>query len=465
MRDFRPRTRLIPWLLLLLGAACDPGTAPPATSALASVSASQAASSAAASGSATASAPPPAVSFTPATHTPPPVVPADPADIEAGARFAKGSNAFAMDLYGKLAPKSDNFVFSPVSLSLALTLTWAGAKGDTAAEMRKVLHLEGDDAKVEADARGLTQVLGKSGPAKLAVANRLFGMKSYAFQQSYLDRAQKSFGASLEPVDFRQALEPSRQRINDWVAQQTEQRIKDLVPSGGVDADTRLVLVNALYFKAAWEQPFVKYRTAPAKFSISKSESKDVPTMMAEGSRRHAELAYGQAVELDYDGGQLAMLLIAPKEVDGLATVEKELARAGSLDALLKGLASKEVSLTLPKFTIDPPAAISAGSALQALGMSAPFSVKKADFTGLANPSNLDEQLYLAKVFHKGFIAVDEDGTEAAAGSAVSLSVKGAKPPTPKLEVKLDRPFLYLIRDKRTGAILFMGKVTDPTKK
>jgi serpin B len=456
--------RLIPWLFVLLGAACDAGVAPPQTSsagASASQTSSSVASSAAAT-SATSAPPPPVSSVTPSTHVRPAP---DPAAVEAASRFAKSSNAFALDLYPKLAGSSTNFAYAPASLSIALAMTWGGAKGETAAEMRKVLHLEGDDAKVTGDAGSLVGLLRESGPAKLAVANRLFGMKAYTFDAGYLDRTQKAFDASLEPLDFASALEPSRLRINDWVATNTEQRIKDLLPEGSLDGQTRLVLVNAIYMKASWENAFNDMLTQPADFSVSKTEKKQVPTMRSEGTFAYAETATGAALELDYEGRDLSMVVLLPKEVDGLAALEKELTTVAALDGWLKALSPKQVSVALPRFSIDPPGATSLNAALKALGMSLPFDVAKADFTGMANPSNKEEQLYLAKVFHKTFVKVDEKGTEAAGASAVSMAAKGAKPPSPKLELKADHPFLYLIRDKRSGAVLFMGRVGDPSKK
>jgi serpin B len=373
----------------------------------------------------------------------------------------ESTGAFGFDLYQRARPQSGNFAVAPASVSMALSMTWAGARGETAEEMKRVLHVQGTPAEVMAASGKLAAALQEpSRPVKLRIANRLFGEKSYKFEQPYLDATKAAFGAPLEPLDFKTAFEPARGRINGWVEEQTEKRIKNLIPAQGVNGDTRLVLVNALYFLGDWETPFEKERTHAQPFFLTKGKQKDVPTMHRGDTLRLAEVDGAKALELPYKGGAFSMLFLLPAEVDGLAPLETSLTQK-KLDDIVAALKPQLTVVSLPKFEISPPESLSLGDPLKAMGMPLAFDRDKADFTGIANPPSPADRLYIAKVFHKVFVRVDEKGTEAAAASAVSMARAGAAPPK-MVEFKADHPFLFLLRDNASGTVLFMGRVADP---
>jgi serpin B len=384
--------------------------------------------------------------------------PADPMT-----RVAQGSNAFGFDLYQRLRARSGNLTFSPASITTALAMTWAGARGETAAQMRQVLHFEGTpDEVMQASGKLATALQDPARPIVFRIANRLFGEKTYKFETAYLDATRAAFGAPLEPVDFKGAPEPSRRLINGWVEEKTEKRIRDLVPQGGVKADTRLALVNAIYFLGDWAEPFKKSATRPEPFFTSATEKKDVPTMHSGEYLRFARKEGWKALELPYKGGQMSMLLVLPDKVDGVAALESTLTAPG-LDAIVKSLASTKVIVSLPKFQVDPPGSLPLGETLASMGMPVAFDRQRADFTGIANPPAPQDRLVIAEVFHKAFVKVDEKGTEAAAATAVLMERAGAAPPRePPAEFKADHPFLFFIRDNQSGLLLFMGRVADP---
>jgi serpin B len=293
------------------------------------------------------------------------------------------------------------------------------------------------------------------------IANRLFGERSYRFEPSYLEATKAAFGAALEPLDFRGAFEPARGVINGWVEAQTEKRILNLVPPGGLTADTRLVLVNAIYFLGDWAQPFTKEATRPAPFHLSSSAKTDVPTMHQTESFGWMRGEGFQALELPYREGAFSMLVLLPDAVDGLATLENELS-AESLARIVGALARTRVALALPKFEVNPAASIPLSRLLQGLGMERAFDRERADFTGIANPPDPRERLFIGEAFHKAFVKTDEKGTEAAAATAVAMARASAIQGQP-VPFKADHPFLFLIRDRASGLVLFMGRVADPT--
>jgi serine protease inhibitor len=447
--------RYIPWAALLMLAACD--SAPPTTPE--SGSANPGPSVSAPPTTSTSS--PPLVASNSAAPTAPPSAPPSSADL---AKLAKANNALGLDLYQQIRTKPGNLAFSPLSISTALAMTWAGAKGETATQMQKVLHFEGkaDDA---ADLAGkLVKSLGDtSKPYTLHIANRLFGDKAYSFEKAFLDKTAERFGAPLEALDFVHAADTGREHINAWVATETHDRIKNLIPSGALDTDTRLVLVNALYFKGDWSDPFLEKNTQPAAFHTSKTDQKDVPMMHATESFEFVAADGIKVLELPYKGNDLAMALVLPDAVDGLDAVEKKLTPE-VLDGYFSKLSGERVMVTLPKFEIDPPEAMKLGDELKQLGMPLAFDRDKADFSGIANPPNPADRLYIAKVFHKAFVKIDEHGTEAAAATAVDMARAGGVPAKPA-EFTADHPFLFFIRDTKSGLILFAGRVSDPSAK
>ncbi len=450
------RTHLLVPALALLVACSDPAPPTPDASGRPAVTASAPAASAQGSaGSAATSASAPTVDR--------PVAPTDPSAATQAKKMAAASNAFGFDLLKKLGG-DQNLAMSPASLSLALAMTWGGAQGDTATEMAKVLHFEGTPDDVRLGGAKLTADL-TDGSRKVTVriANRLFGEKSYAFEPAFLDATKKAYGAGLEPLDFKGAAEGARGTINAWVESQTEKRIRDLVPQGGVDDQTRLVLTNAIYFLGDWAEPFKKEATRSGSFTTAKGASVDCDLMHQTGSFKLAAADGVKVLELPYEGGAMSMLVVLPDDEKGLGAVEASL-DAAKLGAWSKAAKEENVRITLPKFEIDPQSSLSVGKLLQDLGMKRAFSTS-ADFKKIANPKNPDEALMISSVFHKAFVKVDEKGTEAAAASAVVMKARGAAMPEAAVEFEADHPFLFVVRDNETGLALFVGRLADPTSK
>jgi serpin B len=453
------RSRFVSLIAPLLMFACSDATAPGPESppSAASQATPQPGASTAASNASS-------IATAPTASAKPPAPAPKPDEIESAARYAKANNAFGFDIYNEIRKEPGNLAMSPTSLSIALAMTWAGAAGDTSAEMRKVLHFQSSPNDVLADASKLIKLLeNPSQPLKLSFANRLFGEKTYTFEKAYLDATDKAFGAGLEAVDFRQAADKSRETINAWVEKKTEKRITELIPGGALDKDTRLVLVNAVYFLADWQRPFDKARTQPDDFSVSASNKVRAQMMRQEASFNFAESGGAKLLELPYKGGEMSMLLALPNEADGIGKLEQSLTPE-KLAEWTKALKNEHVSVALPKFEVNPAKSTKLDDALKKLGMKLAFDNKKADFTAMAKPPNPAEQLVVSHVFHKAFVKVDEKGTEAAAASAVAMSVKGAAA-KPAAEFKADHPFVYFIRDNKSGLVLFMGRVADPTAK
>jgi serpin B len=394
----------------------------------------------------------------------PPTKPVQPPDPAAVKQLATGSNAFGFDLYARLRTKPGNLVVSPASMTTALTMTWGGARGETAAQMKKVLHLDGSPTQVMTVTGTLARSLEDPGrPVVFRIANQLFGERSYVFEEAYVDQTSAAFGAPIEMLDFKTGHAAARTKINAWVEAETEKRIVDLLPPDGVDKDTRLVLVNAIYFLGEWADPFEPDNTRPSPFFVTKTSEKQVPTMNKTDHFKYAKQNGYSAVELPYKGKSMSMVIVVPDAVDGLAAVEKSF-DVKQLDSLVGALKHQQVWVSLPKFEIAPTESMSLGTELQAMGMKLAFDRQKADFSGIANPTNPQERLVIAKVFHKAFIKVDEKGTEAAAATAVSMAKAGGMPAKPA-ELKADRPFLYFVRDIESGLVLFMGRVADPSMK
>ncbi|WP_435021756.1 serpin family protein [Tundrisphaera sp. TA3] len=371
----------------------------------------------------------------------------------------RGNNAFALDLYGKLRAQEGNAFLSPYSISSALAMTRAGAKGETAAEMDRVLHLKGGDpAATDREFAALMSSLNGDKADRgyrLDVANRLWGMQGFHFVPEFIERTRANYGAGLERINFGQTAEAIR-TINAWVASKTQYKINDLLQEGDVNAGTRLVLTNAIYFKGKWTIPFAKESTRDRPFHASASAPAPVPTMMHEGSYLYYEGDGLKAIELPYRPGDLAMDILLPDAIDGLPAIEAKLT-PDNLTRWLGGLKSRRVELSLPRFTMKTKAELS--KPLAALGMIRAFNPEAADFSGIAT----EEELSISAVIHQAFVAVDEEGTEAAAATAVVMRATAAmQPPTPPAIFRADHPFLFLIRDVRSGAILFLGRVANP---
>ena len=455
--------RALPLLVVSLAlAACDPPASPVSTAGPSAAPAPPppVTSASTASTTSTAPAPPPPV----AAAAPAPL--AKPAATDELARLARSNNAFALDFYGKVRAQKGNLAISPFSISTALDLTWAGAKAETASQMAKVLHLDGPPDRTLDVAGSLVASYGAPDQkVTVRIANRLFGEQTFAFEQPYLTRVKSAFGAPLEPLDFKNAAEDGRKHINGWVAGQTQDRIKDLIPPLGVDKTTALVLVNAIYLLGEWATPFKKESTTPAPFFTGKSDKKDVLTMHQDDHLRFAATDGVKLLELPYQNGALGMDFVLPDAVDGLDALEARLTPA-ALDRWLGAASAAHVDVSLPRIEIAPATSLSVGDTLSSLGMPLAFDSGKADFTGIGKPPNPAERLYISRVFHKAFVKIDEKGTEAAAATAVVMAVGGAAPlPEARREFKADHPFLFFLRDLRSGLVLFMGRVADPASK
>ncbi|HUE50406.1 MAG TPA: serpin family protein, partial [Candidatus Dormibacteraeota bacterium] len=303
---------------------------------------------------------------------------------------------------------------------------------------------------------------GPSEPITLTIANRLVAQKGYQFRQAFLALVKQNYGGAFEPLDFVTDGSGATQHINQWVADQTHDRIRDLIPANALNKMTRLVLANALYLKAPWADSFSDKATQPEPFHVRGSTAVDVPTMNKEAHFGFAKREGFIAVSLPYVGNDLQFLVLLPNDVNGLRALESKLTE--SILAQCAKLETHDVDLHMPKFKFEP-TTIALADKLQALGMKSAFDVPRgsANFDGIA-PRKPNDYLYISNVFHKTFIAVDEKGTEAAAATAVVMmkatAMAGSKPKP--IEVKVDRPFLYAIQHIPSGVCLFLGRVTDP---
>jgi serpin B len=374
--------------------------------------------------------------------------PADPAMLTAG------NTAFALDLYARLRKEPGNLFLSPFSISTALAMTAAGAKGRTLAEMRQVLHLPA--APHAAFGELLSKISGDEAPPRcyeLTTANALWGQKGLPWRPEFTELTRKFYGAGLNEVDFAET-EAARRVINDWVAARTKDKIRDLIPPRLLDADTRLVLTNAIYFKSAWLSPFRKEGTQKQLFTRADGTKVDAELMTQTGGFKYAEEESLQVLDLPYQRGELSMVVLLPRAADGLAKLEDGLT-AEKLAGWAKAAMPATVRVSLPRFKTEKE--ISLGPVLRAMGMTSAFG-DGADFSGMTTA----ERLMIAAVLHKAFVDVNEDGTEAAAATAVIVKRAGsARPAEPKV-FRADRPFLYLIRENKTGGVLFLGRMTNP---
>jgi len=386
------------------------------------------------------------------------VVVNDPSQVKADRPvLVKGNNDFAFDLYGKLCGQRGNLFYSPYSISSALGMTYAGARGETAAQMAKTLHLDLPQERLHPAFGSLIQEqngAGKKRTYKLNVANALWGQKNYGFLDDFLTLMRTSYGADLREVDFSNDPEGTRKAINDWVEKQTNDKIKNLLPPGSITPVQRLALVNAIYFKGDWDKKFKKENTKDGPFSIKADRKVDVPLMHQTGNYRYLDGDSFQLLEMPYEGKELTMTILLPKKVDGLTELEKRLT-AGNLNEWLGKSSSTSVQVTLPKFKMVTQ--FSLNGTLSELGMPQAFG-PGADFSGM----NGKRDLYIMVAVHKAFVDVNEEGTEAAAATAVA---PGAFRPQIPVEFKADHPFVFLIRDMRSHSILFLGRLIEPQAK
>lgn len=377
--------------------------------------------------------------------------------------LANASNALAFDLYRLVKTTPGNLAMSPASISAALAMTYGGARGETEAQMKRVLHLEGSrEATMSAWGTLAKALQSPDRPLKLRIANRLFGDKSAKFEPAFLEQTRTAYAAPLEALDFKTGFEPARVHINGWVEDQTEKRIRDLLAPGALTAKTRLVLVNAIYFLGDWAQPFKKEATVDEPFKVAGTTDKKTPMMHAVEALRVAKRDGMTTIELPYRGESAAMFVFLPDQANGLAALEATIS-AAKVREWTTALTSERIDLSMPRFEVSP-AAVELRDVLVRLGVVDAFDVDKADFTGIVKSTAPDERLSISSVVHKAFVKVDEKGTEAAAATVVAMGVGAGMPAPPKV-VRVDHPFLYAIMDKATGLMLFLGRVTDPTTK
>ena len=377
------------------------------------------------------------------------------------AAVVQGNNAFAVDLYGKLRAKDGNLFFSPESISTALAMAYAGARGDTAAQVAKTLDFTLPPAQLHPAMGALLKDLNAPHATyQLHVADALWAEKDFAFLPDYLKLMSADYGAGFNPVDFKTAPEAARATINKWVEQKTENKIQDLIPAGALTPATRLVLTNAIYFKGDWETQFNKTATQVEDFHLTAETTIKTPLMHRQGEFKYLNGGSFQALEIPYKSGELSMIVFLPNDVDGLAALEQKLTPANAGKWMSGMQAGRKVILTLPKFKMTRQFEL-AGT-LGSMGMPLAFERAGSDFSGMTGKRDL----WISAVIHKAFVDVNEEGTEAAAATGVIMRNAMARRAEPEVPIvfRADHPFVFVIRDNASGAILFMGRVSDPTK-
>jgi serpin B len=375
------------------------------------------------------------------------------------AAVVEGNNAFAIDLYGQLGTQSGNLFFSPDSISTALAMTYAGARGNTATEMAKTLHFTLPPQRLHPAMGGLLGDLNAPHDGyQLRAANALWAQKEYTFLDDYLKLIQGDYGAGFKEVDFKDATEATRLTINEWVERQTDDKIKDLLQPGVLSSRTRLVLTNAIYFKGDWQTQFDKAQTKDEDFHLSAVQNAKAPMMYREGGFNYFDGGTFQILEIPYKSADLSMIILLPKDVGGLFALEQSLTVPNAKQWLGQLRPVPKVILTLPKFKITRQFKLQ--DTLGAMGMTLAFDAH-ADFSGMTG----SRDFFISAAIHKAYIDVNEEGTEAAAATAVVMRSMMARMQQPAPPVfRADHPFIFLIRDNRSGGILFMGRVADPTK-
>ena len=370
-------------------------------------------------------------------------------------RIVSGNTEFALELYRALGTTSGNLFSSPYSISTALAMTYAGARGNTATQMARALHFLLEQEMLHSSFAALQARLNQlesTHDIQLKIANTLFPHKRYAFLEEFLTLTKQFYGARITPLDYANP-EAARQTINTWVEDKTESKIKDLIPPRILDDLTRLVLVNAIYFKGNWANPFYENITSEAPFWIASDRHVDARMMSQKDTFKYFEDANLQVLELPYIGNDLSMLILLPREIGGLEKLETRLTRE-TLDRWINNLRMREVIVCLPRFEMTFPFRLD--DTLQTLGLVDAFDMNKANFSGMDG----SRELYIGAVLHKAFVAVDEKGTEAAAATAVIMQLRAMTiPPT----FRADHPFVFLIRENSTGSILFLGRMVAPT--
>ena len=372
--------------------------------------------------------------------------------------LAQGNNAFVLDLYRELSKAQGNIFLSPFSISQVLAMAFAGARGETELQMANTLHYELPQSALHPSFNALDRELASRGRDlqaeenqffELNIANAIWGQQGYEFLPDFLDMLAEDYGAGLRPLDFADAPEESRVKINDWVSEETHDKITDLLPPGAVNRLTRLVLTNAIYFNASWQWPFDKGLTRELPFHLAGGGMVEAP-MMTETSRDFYGYVRGngyQAVDVPYSSGEMSMTILLPDQ--GTFREFEDSLNAQVLDRIFDGLEIGNITLTMPLFELE--SEFSLNQTLAEMGMPDAFGAG-ADFSGMTG----NRELWISEAVHKAFVSVDEKGTEAAASTVVV--VRESEP----LQVTVNRPFIFFIRDRATGTILFAGRVMNP---
>jgi len=366
----------------------------------------------------------------------------------------KGNNVFAFDLYAAIAQEKGNLFLSPLSVSAALAMTYAGARGETAQQMAKALHFDLAAAKLNPGFSELLKKFNTGGKSyQLAVADALWGQEGTEFYPEFTAISKKYYDAGFKEVDYINKTEQARQTINYWVEARTNHKIVELIKPKILNTLTRLVLTNAIYFKGRWELRFKPERTKLAPFYASAAEKTNAPLMDQFGKFKYAETDGLQILELPYRGGAVAMDILLPKPQSDLAKLESNL-QTVNFQSWLNKMSPRKVEVFLPRFKLEK--GLSLRNYLQVLGMKDAFNENAADFSGMSKTF-----LYITQVIHKAFVEVNEEGTEAAAATAVIMVAKSAPIDEPVV-FRADHPFCFLIRDIQSGSILFMGRMVEP---
>lgn len=369
------------------------------------------------------------------------------------------NNRFAFELYSQFEEKSNdnNIFFSPYSISVALTMTYEGAKGQTAKEMQSVLHIpEHTNVRRPNFARIYNEINKGDKKYKLSTANALWAQKDYKFLEEYTDNVKRYYGGKVTNLDFVGESEKSRQTINRWVEDQTNDKIKNLIPPGILNAYIRLVLTNAVYFKGTWVKQFDEKDTREEDFRVNSEKTVSVPMMGLTGDGvefNYAETDEMQILEMPYDGEDVSMLIILPKDID-LINVENTIS-SEKLSEWKTKFAKQRVDVFVPKFKFETKYFMA--EVLSNMGMPTAFS-RAADFSGMDGTT----ELFIQNVIHQAFVEVNEEGTEAAAATAVLMETLSARPRIPVF--RADHPFIFIIQKSETGNILFLGRVSDPSR-
>jgi serpin B len=375
------------------------------------------------------------------------------------AALSASNNAFAIDLYGQLRKQDGNLFFSPESISTALAMAYAGARGSTSSQMAAALHFTLPPDRLHPAMGALLGNLNAAHPAyQLRVANALWAEKDFHFLDDFLELTKDDYAAGLHPVDFRAAPEATRSTINQWVEQQTDDKIKNLLPASSVTPATRLVLTNAIYFKGDWQKQFDKASTKDEDFHLSVTQTIKAPLMHLQDEFRYFNGGTFQALDIPYKSAELSMIVLLPNDAAGLPALEQSMTAANVQQWLIQLRPGQKVILTMPKFKMTRQFEL-AGT-LGALGMGQAFHQETADFSGMTG----ERDLWISAAVHKAFIDVNEEGTEAAAATGIVMRSMAMTREQPPIVFRADHPFVFLIRDNLSGSILFMGRVTDPTK-